>query len=108
MRFGERTDSGILRAKTTFGSGTAEEFNGGSGACVILIKTHFIIDIIVQCHICALAPLAQGVAAQVTKQLSGATGDNQGVGALGESLLHISLSNRQRVHQSAKRPECIM
>jgi len=38
MRFGERSDSGILRAKTAFGSGTAGEFDEVSGACVFLIK----------------------------------------------------------------------
>ena len=47
MRFGERSDSGILRAKTAFGSETAEEFNEASGGRIIRIKTHFIIDIII-------------------------------------------------------------
>ena len=75
--------SGILDAKTGIGSGTAGEFTKRSEACVIRIKAHFIIEIIILIPYIALAPLAQAVAAPVTNELIGATVDHQGAGAFG-------------------------
>ena len=92
MRFGERSDSGILGVKTGIGSGTAGEFNKRSEACVIRINTHSIIEIIIHKPYIALAPLAQAVAALVTNKPIGATGGHQGDGTFG--ALHISLGDR--------------